>query len=204
MRDPDYRLETIHRNAGPVAYFAEHLRKGGAPGSAPAVGDDVSVIHKGALTDALLLEAHQILCAFNRTRVALNRRIRSLLGRREPLEPGDRLICLRNSRTAGLFNGMQGVVLAVAPDARMDFQSDDGRIFHGIPYDPLQLGRPSYTYDRFRPHPFDYAHAVTCHKAQGSEWPHVLVARQYCPYWEMSRWEYTAASRAQQRLTWVL
>jgi exodeoxyribonuclease-5 len=33
MADPDYKLEEIHRNAGPIAHFAGQLRKGGAAGA---------------------------------------------------------------------------------------------------------------------------------------------------------------------------
>jgi exodeoxyribonuclease-5 len=199
-------LETVHRNAGPIARFAEHLRRGGAPGSAPALGEgpEVRVLHKGALTDAQLLEADQVLVAFNRTRVALNQRVRSLLGRKDPLERGDRIICLRNARPFGLFNGLQGVVSRVAPGNHLDFVGDDGREFRGVPFDPLQLGKPRYEYRAGGPHPFDYAYCVTGHKSQGSEWPQVLVQEQWCPYLDHRRWSYTVASRAQGRLTWVL
>ena len=31
MRSPDHRLETIHRNTGEIAHFAEHLRRGENP-----------------------------------------------------------------------------------------------------------------------------------------------------------------------------
>jgi exodeoxyribonuclease-5 len=205
MRDPDYRLETVHRNAGPIAHFAEHLRKSEAAHSWRAPGEDVRVIRKGSMTDAMLVDTDQIIVAFNKTRVALNAHVRSLLGRKELLEEGDRIICLRNSRTWGLFNGMQGVVRRVGPRHHLDFVNDDGFEFRDVPFDPLQFGRPKYEYGREERHPFDYAYAVTCHKAQGSEWPHVLVLEQYCPgAWEHRRWTYTAASRAQERLTWVL
>ncbi|MFN9959486.1 MAG: hypothetical protein ACK55I_40875, partial [bacterium] len=33
MREPDYRLETIHRNAGEIAHFAEYVRQGYRPSS---------------------------------------------------------------------------------------------------------------------------------------------------------------------------
>jgi exodeoxyribonuclease-5 len=204
MKAPDYRLETIHRNAGPVARFAEHLRRGGAPGSCPALCDDVRVICQGALTDGMLLEADQVIVAYNRSRVALNRRIRSLLGRTQLLEVGDRVICLRNHKEAGLFNGMQGVVTRVAPGDRMDFTNDDGRQYTDVPFDPLQFGKPNYEHNREPRHPFDYGYVISCHKSQGSEWGHVLVQEQYCPFWEMRRWTYTAASRAQETLTWAL
>jgi exodeoxyribonuclease-5 len=204
MKDPDYRLETIHRNAGPVAKFAEHLRRGGAPGSCPHLCEDVRVIRKGALTNAMLLEADQIICAYNRTRVAINQRVRSLLGRTQPLEVGDRIICLRNSRPDGLFNGQQGTISRPPTQNHLDFVDDDGREYRDVLFDPLQFGKPRYEHSWDEPHPFDYAYAVTCHKAQGSEWGRVLVQEQYCPFWEMRRWTYTAASRAQERLTWAL
>jgi len=33
MANPMYRLETVHRNAGEIAHFAEHIRKGKSPNS---------------------------------------------------------------------------------------------------------------------------------------------------------------------------
>jgi exodeoxyribonuclease-5 len=214
MADPDHRLETIHRNAGPVARFAEYLRKGGNPRYWRGGGEAVQVMHKGALTDRTLLSADQIICAFNSTRVATNKRVCDLRGRASLVEEGDRVICLRNSRAAGLFNGMQGTVTGVRPAVRnggqtagpwLSFDDDDGRPFDGLEFDPQQFGQKKYHHDPYRPHPFDYAYCVTGHKAQGSEWPHVLCLEQWWPDapWEHKRWTYTAASRAQERLTWV-
>jgi exodeoxyribonuclease-5 len=152
----------------------------------------------------MLLDADQIIVAFNKTRVALNCRIRSLLGRTQPLEVGDRVICLRNCKTAGLFNGQQGVVSRPPRKDHLDFVDDDGREYRDLPYDPLQFGKRTYQHNWEPRHPFDYGYVVSCHKAQGSEWRHVLVQEQYSPFWEMRRWTYTAASRAQETLTWAL
>jgi exodeoxyribonuclease-5 len=205
MADPDHRLETIHRNAGPIARFAEHLRKGGR--ACFWGGDDraVRVLPRAALTDELLLSADQIVTAFNKCHVALNRRVRELLGRTALLEPGYRVICLRNDRDRVMFNGMQGVVRSVR-GRHMDFDDDDGFRRVAVPFDPDQFGKPTYAHALGGPHPFDYGWAVTCHKAQGSEWPHILVIAAYwqdAP-WDWTRWNYTAASRAQTRLTWVV
>jgi exodeoxyribonuclease-5 len=152
----------------------------------------------------MLLGADQAVCAFNRTRVATNARVRALLGREGGVGPGDRVIALRNSRQWGLFNGMQGVVLRAGRGDTLDFASDDGRQYRGVPFDPRQFGKPNYEYAEGPRQPFDYAYAVTAHKGQGSEWRSVLVFEETCPYWEHARWAYTAASRAQKRLTWVL
>ena len=51
--------------------------------------------------------------------------------------------------------------------------------------------------------PFDYCYAVTCHKAQGSEWDQVCVFEFHCSFWSNARWMYTAASRAKRYLFWI-
>jgi ATP-dependent exoDNAse (exonuclease V) alpha subunit len=203
MAEPMYRLETIHRNAGPIAYFAEHVRKGGAARSFRGNDNALQVLGRGAGTTKLLLSANQVICPFNKSRVECNRKIRASQGRVGLLEPGDRVICLRNDRGEGLFNGMQGTVTRV--DERkcvMDFTDDSGLLHADVEFDPDQFGKEKYEYSRGGPHPFDYANVLTCHKAQGSEWPHVLVLDQGWK-WEYSRWAYTAASRARERLTWI-
>ena len=42
--------------------------------------------------------------------------------------------------------------------------------------------RPELAWNPGGPYPFDHAYAVTCHKAQGSEWPSVLVLEQRLPF----------------------
>jgi exodeoxyribonuclease-5 len=208
MAEPMYRLETIHRNAGVIACFAEHLRKGKPPRSFQGDGK-VRLVDANCVTDRMLLRADQIICAFNRTRCAANQHIRRLLGHKGLVEKGDRIVCLRNNRNAGLFNGQQGTVTKVHKGRvpRLDFVADGGALYDGVPYDPRCFGRekPDFDYNPDAPHPFDYAYAVTAHKAQGSEWDRVLVMEPpACGWWDHKRWAYTAASRAKRRLTWVL
>lgn len=52
------------------------------------------------------------------------------------------------------------------------------------------------------PKEFAYAYAITCHKAQGSEWPKVLVLEEQFPFDREghARWLYTAATRAEEKL----
>ena len=52
------------------------------------------------------------------------------------------------------------------------------------------------------PKEFVYAYAITCHKAQGSEWSKVLVQEERFPFnkEEHARWLYTACTRAEDRL----
>jgi exodeoxyribonuclease-5 len=203
MADPMFRLETIHRNAGPISYYAEHLRKGGSPQSYGTNGNVVQVLGRSAATTKLLLSADQVICAFNGTRVHCNGQLRDALGRSSLLVVGDRVICLRNAYYDGLFNGMQGTVTRIDWDLHvMDFVDDTGDLHVNVEFDPEEFGKEKYVYRRGGPHPFWHAYAITCHRAQGSEWPHVLVLDQS---WQdqYARWSYTAASRARDRLTWI-
>lgn len=52
---------------------------------------------------------------------------------------------------------------------------------------------------------FSYGYAVTCHKAQGSEWEKVLVFEEGHPYSreEHQKWLYTAATRASKKLVLI-
>lgn len=203
MAEPMYRLETLHRNAGPIARFAEHLRKGEIARSFRTSTNVVQIIPRGAATTQLLMSADQVICPYNRSRVENNAKIRGCLGRSDILTAGDRIIALRNARDLGIYNGMQGVVSRVDLAASVfDFVDDCGQIFADVLFDSKQFGKEKYEHCRGGPHPFDYGYVVTCHKAQGSEWPHVLVLDQGWK-WEYSRWAYTAASRARERLTWV-
>ena len=52
------------------------------------------------------------------------------------------------------------------------------------------------------PFDFAYAYAITCHKAQGSSWPRVLVFEEWFPNTsdDHRRWLYTAITRAEDKL----
>ena len=55
------------------------------------------------------------------------------------------------------------------------------------------------------PKEFTYGYAITCHKAQGSEWDNVLVLEEKFPFAaeDHARWLYTAATRAAEKLVIV-
>jgi exodeoxyribonuclease-5 len=203
MGNPQYKLETVHRNAGEIAHFAEHLRKG-QPASTFERGDKVQVCTKFDLNDDILIATDQIICAYNAFRCRTNRHLRSARGYKKQLVVGEKVICLRNNKRLGLFNGMQGTVQRVHGGHRMDFLSN-GILHPKIYYDPHQFGkeRLEQKWDRDAPNPFDWADCITCHKAQGDEWDNIIVYQQNCDKWDMRRWNYTAASRAKHSIIWV-
>src|SRR5262249_28085504 len=84
---------------------------------------------------------------------------------------------------------------------RLDFEAD-GELFKSVPFDASVFGqeRPEFGSAADSPNPFDWAYCVTAHKAQGDEWPDVLVFEQHCRHWCHRRWACPAASRASDRL----
>ena len=100
-----------------------------------------------------------------------------------------------------------------------NIELEDKDTFNMIPIDykalltgePALDGKQSYllkksNYSSINP-PFDftYAYAITCHKAQGSEWDKVLVHEEGFPFSEEEhrRWLYTAVTRAKNKLVLV-
>jgi exodeoxyribonuclease-5 len=206
MEKPDYTLEEIHRNAGDIPRFAEHLRNGFASRGFKCEDGSVEFVYDRKVPIELLLEVDQIICAFNATRVEINQRVREAKGYTDILHVGERVMCLRNNRKAGLFNGMQGTVMGLSQGRYgrkfMDFQFDD-ILMEGIPYDVSCFGQEKYKIKHGdSPNPFDYAPCITCHKAQGDEFQKLLVIAQKCNKWDMKRWDYTAASRPKSKLYW--
>jgi ATP-dependent exoDNAse (exonuclease V) alpha subunit len=210
MKNPEYTLEEIHRNAGDIAKFAEKLRFGRRPSRADE-SDKVELLNQRRLNAHDYLRVDQVICAYNKTRVQVNNEIREAMGFSGVLQVGERIMCLKNNKKLRLFNGMQGYVRNLYEDGRtgrklMDLQVDDD-IYEGLWYDTRQFGkeRPDTSdyIGRDNPNPFDYAYCITAHKSQGSEAPRVLVIEQKCAKWDHRRWAYTAASRAKELLLWA-
>lgn len=102
--------------------------------------------------------------------------------------------------------------------AGMTIEDEEDR-FDGlqIDYKGLITGKPTLTFDQENllsrcsyikvdpPFSFAYAYAITCHKAQGSEWDKVLVFEEWHPNTEEEhmRWLYTATTRAKEKLVIV-
>ena len=68
-----------------------------------------------------------------------------------------------------------------------------------------KLGRLKPRYGEIVPKEFAYGYAITCHKAQGSEWDKVLVIEEAFPFdkKEHARWLYTACTRSAEKLVLV-
>ena len=208
MSRPDYSLTTIHRYAGELAHFANWIRQGYLPvafaQNYPC--KQVRFLNKWE-ADRYLVHMDQIICTFNKTRVKVNAQVRYGLGfpTGTPVI-NDRIMCLRNNRQIGLFNGMEGRIgFLHHKENRMQFQTED--TLFDILYDPHQFGKEKYDlddYNRDDPSPFDWCYTRTVHRSQGGEWDKVMVFEQRCKHFDHRRLAYTAATRARESLIWVV
>lgn len=200
MKNPDYKLETVHRNAGEIAYFAEWLREGRSSRSF-LTGSKVKI---SSSSKGNFVDCDQVICAFNKTRIKINNIVREALGFKNKLNINEKIIFLRNNKQSGIFNGMQAIVTGIKKN-KISFKVDDLN-FSNVVCDFSQLNKEKYdfTFELDSPHPFDYANCGTAHKMQGSEFDYVTVIEQECNRWDHRRWAYTAASRAKVRLDWLI
>lgn len=206
---PDIMLEEIHRQAkdSPIIDMATRVRMGetlplGSYG-------DSSVIDVESITKEDCLAADQLIVGRNATRYTYNSRMRKLLGHQSPYpEAGDKVVCLRNNHDKGLLNGAVWNVLDMG-------QVDSDRCFFTIvPQDGgneltcevhshhfLGKGKEIPFYEKKEAEEFDFGYALTCHKAQGSQWNNLIVFDESaCFRQDKTRWLYTAITRAAEKL----
>lgn len=210
-QEPDYLLEEIHRQAegSGILSLATAVRSGRT--LAYRDDEDARVVPKGTCDTAEMATFDQIICGTNKVRRSINRRVREQFGFTSPLpEIGDRLICLRNDSDSGLLNGSQWDVCGVQEDEDKLILSiaaagdEDAYTFSVVAHKNYFLGTEEEIshYDIRTAQCFDFAYAVTCHKAQGSSWPNVCVINESGVFRsDASRWLYTAATRASEKLT---
>ena len=198
----------------------------------PMMGQEVRIVEREELLQpGFLAWGDQIICGKNNTRHEINRVMREIKMGTTDVEPlvGDRVICLHNEWECinlsgdALVNGLSGTITGLRyTDTNpfmdrtpiLDFKPDidDSDTFRELEVDYKLLTEhvPTVTKETFkripkyyRPKEFDYGYAVTCHKAQGSEYDKVIVLEEYLKGEskdDHSRWLYTAATRAAKKL----
>ena len=232
MQNPMLRLETIHRQAegSAIIALARHVREGGR--LKDFTGWDANCVlrprsDEDAVVRETLAEPNRLDVTFiawtNKTRVRLNRTARRLQGHEGPPVPGEPIVALHNY--GAICNGMRGLLAKPSflderrnwilhanvefPDDMMagEWHEMNGHQFnrphtfasveelrtYGIPAETVSSGGRL----------FDFGYCLTCHKAQGSQFDHVVVIyeRDQPNNEEARKWNYTALSRAATRLS---
>lgn len=185
------------------------------------------VMPQDKISDKLLLGADQIICGKNVTRHFLNETVRKIkFGDDYSTIPvnGDKAICLKNQwqklsdDNDPLINGLIGVMDNIElqsdklynPKMIMNFVSDSNGIYENlhVDYKIFTDKEPTINKENWkkypkstRPYEFDYGYAITCHKAQGSEFEKVIVFDEWLGDVEYHRrWLYTAVTRSSEKL----
>jgi exodeoxyribonuclease V len=221
-REPDVFLRQIHRQCegSPIIHLATLAREG-KPWPKGYDKDGVRVLPLNKETQPLIYrEETQSICGLNRVRHVYNARIRKMRGfDGDTPQVGERLICRRNNREEGLFNGGMGVLLRIAVkkykfgdvyeiDVQMDDLADPSLKLLVDPY----LFRQNFTAAKCeklvlpKGFPildcFDLGYTLTAHVSQGSGWEDVTVIDDSGVFREHAAlWRYTCATRAEKSLT---
>jgi exodeoxyribonuclease-5 len=197
--EPDAMLTEVHRQAqdDPIVRLSMEIRAG------------------DCLEPERVLMADQVLVGRNATRRAYNIRMRERRGFTDTMPAaGDKLVCLRNNRKKGLFNG--GLWSVKERGARrtgimtLRLLPDDDTGARGVKVsvrpECFSGGIEKLDWARRKPYDeFDYGYVLTVHKAQGSQWDDVVLFDESFAFLESrERWLYTGVTRAAKKLTVVV
>lgn len=223
MNEPHLRLEQIHRQIedNPIIKLSRLAREGRkipikdfssgvvkVSRRQDGIFEQVGDLLMGEVGDTLML------CGYNSTRVKLNQYARQQFELHTPLpEPGDRVICLRNNHTQGIYNGMTGIIENITSEdeewfyAEIDMGEGEpefkGLILKEQFNNPQSLNHTDGRRRTLKGDLFDFGYAVTVHKAQGSQAKNVILFEERFKSMDdnmWSRWLYTGITRAQENL----
>lgn len=210
---PDAFLDEIHRQAldSPIIRYATDVRMG----KRLMYTNEQGFLYgsKKDIPSSAYTMAEQIIVGRNATRIGWNNRFRKLRGAGFTDLPhaGEKLICLKNSPDTGLYNGM--IVTAGRAEQQDDGYytldcEDEENGWQGLNVWIGDMGgrKDEYNYRQHGDYErFDFAYAITCHKAQGSEFGDVLIYNEPVGNTETDRrrWAYTAITRAKNKVVLV-
>ena len=216
---PDVMLTEIHRQAGQSAII--RLATMARQGQSIPYGEHDAFVWKMPrhhVGPAQMLRGGQVICGRNATRLQLNVGMKRAAGLTNtyPNGPGDKIICLKNRNDIGLINGMFVTLDDIQDEDPIWFTADvtteDGvavrgrrRFYKGhfddhVTFDPDRLRRDWRDMRGLVETTWGYA--ITCHKAQGSQWENVVVYDDGLSRTaeDRARWLYTAITRAERGL----
>jgi exodeoxyribonuclease-5 len=212
---PDAMLTEVHRQAqdDPIVRLSMDIRAGNR--LTPGVYGETAVVRRDALDPQRVLDADQVLVGRNATRRAYNARMRERKGFADALPmTGDKLVCLRNNKAKGLFNGGLWMVKEKPKSRRQILgmrlgpDEDMSRRIVKVSVRPecFTGGIEGLAWEkRKRYDEFDFGYVLTVHKAQGSQWDDVVLFDESFAFPDSrERWLYTGVTRAAKRLTVVV
>jgi exodeoxyribonuclease-5 len=206
---PDVMLTEVHRQSldSPVLTMATRVRLGKTLKTGTYGDSKVVVSSEGFYSLSYKADRRQVICGTNRLRTNVNDDTREYLGIDSHLpQPGEKLVCLRNSKRYELLNGELYTVVKSS-------DMKDDRFAELVLTDPaggedkvVKAWIGCWSGEEMKSKPFkercvaeefDFGYALTCHKSQGSQYDHTLLLDESACFREdAGRWLYTALTRA--------
>ncbi len=212
---PDAMLTEVHRQAqdDPIVRLSMDIRAGN--GIAEGQYGATQVVRRDELDPKRVIDADQVLVGRNATRRAYNARLRQRRGFAEALPmAGDKLVCLRNNRRKGLFNGGLWMVKErprtrrqiLRMHLRPDEELGERTVKVSVRPECFTGGIEELEWPQRKKYDeFDFGYVLTVHKAQGSQWDDVVLFDESRAFPDnRERWLYTGVTRAAKRLTIVV
>lgn len=217
--DPDVMLTDIHRQAETSAIIRlATLARQCLPIPYGEHDDFVWKMRRSDIGPHQFLKGGQVICGRNATRLFLNTAMKQAAGFTDayPRGVGEKIICLKNRHDLGLVNGMFLDLSDIRDESPLAFsasvRTEDGASVPGrqwfykghfddhVAYDAERLRRDWRDMRGLVESVWGYA--ITCHKAQGSQWENVIVYDDGLGRTaeDRARWLYTAITRAEQGL----
>ena len=213
--EPDAMLTEVHRQAqdDPIVRLSMDIRAGN--GIAEGQYGATQVVRRDELDPKRVIDADQVLVGRNATRRAYNARLRQRRGFAEALPmAGDKLVCLRNNRRKGLFNGGLWMVKErprtrrqiLRMHLRPDEELGERTVKVSVRPECFTGGIEELEWPQRKKYDeFDFGYVLTVHKAQGSQWDDVVLFDESRAFPDnRDRWLYTGVTRAAKRLTVVV
>ena len=216
---PDVMLTEIHRQAGESAIIRlATMARQGEPIPYGTHDAHVWKMRRNDVAPEQLLRGGQVICGRNATRLHLNAAMKQAAGFTSVLPEGgaEKIICLKNRHDLGLINGMFVSLADIRDEGPLSFSAtvttEDGveitrrQQFYRGHYDDHvspDPGRSRRDWKEMRGLiETVWGYAITCHKAQGSQWANVIVYDDGLSRTaeEKARWLYTAITRAERGL----
>lgn len=229
LEDPDLFLTEIHRQAAdnPIIQLATLARQGqllkvGSYGDGRA-----QVIRRRDDNVTYDMDRDvQVIVGTHKYRWEVTSRIRKAAGYTSNApEAGEPLLCCKNSKNIpSLINGSivkameaPSTLINESPNFVLVYEDEEGNkrtsiVNQGLFEEHEKRMRGAFSCQKREAYlsrkvdeQFDWAWAITCHKAQGSAWSDVVVHDESGAFREdAAKWLYTAITRAADRLTVVV
>lgn len=216
LQNPDVILTEIMRQKAndPIIYLSQRALKGEDIFTGK-YGERCYAIYKDQVTDDMFTKPDVVICGKNKTRDEINNYVRKSILKIDSQLPriGEKVICRQNNweksidNNIFLINGLVGYVENVYMESYnkksicIDFRPEflDDKVFKKIAIDYKYLFSSFEEKENKRCYyeKFEFANAITCHLAQGSQYPNVLVFNEgFGSRDDRRRWLYTAITRA--------